>query len=98
MNSEIKEVIEECSVCAKFQAKNASQPMQSHKVSDRPWNKVATVLFTVNGKNYITLVEYFSDFVEVNEIEDTTSHAVIQVLKQQFSRHGIPHTVVSDTV
>ena len=55
-------------------------------------------LFTGRGKNYITLVDYFSDFVEVNEIEDTTSHAVIQVLKQQFSRHGIPHTVVSDTV
>ena len=51
--------------------------MQSHKVPDRPWSKFATVLFTVNGKNYITLVEYFSDFVEVNEIEDTTSHAVI---------------------
>ena len=98
MNSEIKAVIEECSVCAEFQAKNASQPMQSHKVPDRSWSKFATVLFTVNGKNYITLVEYFSDFVEVNEIEDTTSHAVIQVLKQQFSRHGIPDTVVSDTV
>ena len=72
--------------------------MQSHKVPDRPWSKFATVLFTVNGKNYITLVEYFSDFLEVDELEDFTSHAVIQVLKQQFSRHGIPHTVVSDSL
>ena len=56
--------------------------MQSHKVPDRPWSKVATVLFTVNGKNYITLVEYFSDFFEVDELEDFTSHAVIQDLKQ----------------
>ena len=70
--------------------------MQSHKVPDRPRSKVATVLFTVNRKNYITLVDYFLDFVEADEIEDTTSHAVIQVLKQQFSRHGIPDTVVSD--
>ena len=70
--------------------------MQSHQIPDRPWSKVATDLFTVSGNNYITIVDYFSDFVEVSELEDTTSHAVIQVLKEQFSRHGIPDTVTSD--
>ena len=50
--------------------KNAGQPIRSHKVSDRPWRKVATDLFTVN----ITLVDYFPDFVEVDELEDTTSN------------------------
>ena len=69
-NSEIKAVVERCSVCAEFQAKNAGQPIRSHKVSDRPWKKVATDLFTVN----ITLVDYFPDFVEVDELEDTTSN------------------------
>ena len=53
-------------------------------------------MFTVSGNNYITIVDYFSDFVEVSELEDTTSHSVIQVLKEKFSRHGIPDTVVSD--
>ena len=42
------------------------------------------------------MLDYFLDFVEVSEIEDTTSHSVIQVLKKKFSRHGIPDTVVSD--
>ena len=37
-------------------------------------------LFTGRGKNYITLVDYFSDFVEVDELEDTTSHAVLKFL------------------
>lgn len=96
MNSEIKAVVERCPVCADFQAKNVKQPMQSHKIPDRPWSKVGTDLFSLSGKNYVTIVDYFSDFVEVDELEDTTSQAVIQVLKQQFSRHGIPDTVVSD--
>ena len=96
MNSEVKALVERCAVCAEFQARNASQPMQSHQLTDRPWSKVATDLFTVSGKNYLTVVEYYSDFVEVSELEDTTSRAVIQVLKEQFSRHGIPDTVVSD--
>ena len=96
MNSEIKALVERCSVCAEFQAKNASQPMQTHQIPERPWSKIATDLFTVSGKNYITVVDYFSDFVEVSELESTTSHAVIQELKEQFSRHGIPDIVVSD--
>ena len=89
MNSEIKALVE-------FQARNASQPMQSHQIPTFPWSKVATDFFTLSGKNYITVVDYFSDFVEVTELEDTTSHAVIQALKEQFSRHGIPDTVVLD--
>ena len=96
MNSEIKALVERCSTCAEFQARNASQPMQSHEIPTFPWSKVATDLFTLSGKNYITVVDYFSDFVEVTELEDTTSRAVIQALKEQFSRHGIPDTVVSD--
>ena len=88
MNSEIKALVERCTVCAEFQAKNARQPMQSHQIPDRPWSKVAADLFTVSGNNYITIVDYFLDFVEASELEDTTSHAVMQVLKEQLSRHG----------
>ena len=50
MSAEIKALIERCSVCAEFQAKNASQPMQSHKIPDRPWSKITTDLFTLNSK------------------------------------------------
>ena len=58
MNAEIKALVERCSVCAEFQAKNASQPMQSHQISNCPWSKIATDLFTLNSKNYITVVRW----------------------------------------
>ena len=96
MSAEIKDLVKRCSVCAEFQAKNARQPMQSHQNPDRPWSKIATDLFTLNTKNYITVVDYFSDFIEVSELQDTTSTSVIQALKEHFTRHGIPDTVVSD--
>ena len=96
MNVTIKEMVTSCSVCAEFQAKNTDQPMQTHQVPNRPWSKVGTDLFTVSGKTFITVVDYYSDFVEIDELSDTMSDTVIQVLKKQFSRHGIPDTVVSD--
>ena len=96
MNSEIKEAVVKCSVCAEYQAKNPKQPMQSHSIPDRPWSKVGTDLFSLHSNDYIVLVDYYSDFVEVRQLDDTTSASVIEFLKEQFSRHGIPDTLVSD--
>ena len=47
MSSEIKEVILQCSVCAEFQQKNHKEPMQTTKLPDRPWSRVAIDIFTV---------------------------------------------------
>ena len=96
MSSEIEEVVLQCSVCAEFQPKNHKEPMQTSKVPDRPWSRVAINLFTLHKKEYVVLVDYYSDFVEVQEIADTTSLTIIQFLKEQFSRHGIPDVLVSD--
>lgn len=52
------------------------------QIPDRPWSRGATDLFTVSGKNYPTVVDCYSDFAEVNEVQDTTSPAIIQVLKE----------------
>ena len=51
MNSEIKEAVIKCSVCAEYQAKNPKQPMQTHSIPDRPWSKVGTDLKTSFEKN-----------------------------------------------
>ena len=98
MSAEIKALVERSSLCDEFQAKNASQPMQSHQIPNCPWSKIATDLFTLNSKNYITVVDHFSDFIEASKLQDTTSTSVTKALKDHFfkSRHGIPDTVVSD--
>ena len=51
----------------------------------------------INRKDYHTVVDYNSDFVEVSELEETTA-PIIQVLvrKEHFSRQNVPDTVVSD--
>ena len=96
MNSQIKDVVSNCHVCAEFQSRNPKQPLQSHEIPERPWSTVAADLFTLHDKSYIALVDYFSDFIEVAELPDTTSSSVIQFLKEQFSHHGIPDCLVTD--
>lgn len=41
-------------------------------------------------------MDFYSDFIEVKKLEENTSSSVIEFLKEQFSRYGIPDTVVTD--
>ena len=70
--------------------------MQTQKIPDRPWSRLSGDIFTLKGKQYIALVNHYSDFIKVGELVDTTSETVIQFLKEQFSRYGIPDCVVTD--
>ena len=49
-----------------------------------------------DGRQYSITVDYFSSFFEVDKLETTDSRTVVEKLKMQFSRHGIPEIVVSD--
>ena len=59
MNAEVKDQIKQCSICNEFQAKNQKLPMQSHDLPDRPWSRVAADQFTLHGKEYIVLVDFY---------------------------------------
>ena len=96
MNSEIKETITNCSICAEYQAKQQRQPMQSHQIPDRPWSCLSSDLFTLHNKEYVVLVDSYSDFVEVRHLKTTTSATLIEFYKEQFSRHGIPDVLMTD--
>ena len=41
-------------------------------------------------------MDYYSKFIEVDELKDLQSSTVINTLKSQFSRHGIPQKLRSD--
>ena len=96
MQHDVRNAVLTCQVCAESQPNNPSMPMQSHEIPDRPWSRVATDLFSLKSKDYIVLVDYYSDYIEVSPLTDTTSSTIIKFLKVQFSQHGIPDVLVSN--
>ena len=71
MQHDVRNAVLTCQVCAEFQPNNSSMPMQSHEIPDRPWSRVATDLFSLKSKDYIVLVDYYSDYIEVSPLTDT---------------------------
>ena len=62
----------------------------------RPWAKLAVDLCAFQGRTLLVVVDYFSNYLEVESLTSVTSRSVIRVLSSLFARHGIPDVLVSD--
>uniref|UniRef100_A0A3B3XIK9 Integrase catalytic domain-containing protein n=1 Tax=Poecilia mexicana TaxID=48701 RepID=A0A3B3XIK9_9TELE len=61
-----------------------------------PWQKVGTDLCHLNGKDYLVIIDYHSNYPEIAQLFNTSAAGVITHMKSVFSRHGIPLVVISD--
>uniref|UniRef100_A0A3B1JHU7 Integrase catalytic domain-containing protein n=1 Tax=Astyanax mexicanus TaxID=7994 RepID=A0A3B1JHU7_ASTMX len=65
-------------------------------VPAEPWQRVGTDLFHLEGKNYLLVIDYLSNYPEIALLSTMTAACVIKHLKSIFARHGIPQMVCSD--
>ncbi|KAL0174321.1 hypothetical protein M9458_030289 [Cirrhinus mrigala] len=91
----ISQLVETCSTCSQHRAEHRG-PLLTTPVSERPWQRVGTDLFFWEKTTYLLVVDYFSRYIEVARLNVATANTVIAALKDVFSRHGIPETVMSD--
>lgn len=96
MNGEISEMVSNCPTCLQNRPAQQKEPLLQHEMPSRPWQKLATDLFELDGQAYILLVDYYSKYTEYTNLQNTKSETVVQWLKEQFARHGIPDVLVSD--
>ena len=53
-------------------------------------------IFAFEGQHHLLLVDYYYKFIEVTKPKDLTSQETIGVLKEHFSRHGIPAKLITE--
>ncbi|CAJ1066454.1 Transposon Ty3-G Gag-Pol poly [Xyrichtys novacula] len=96
MSAEIENMIRNCCKCAEIQNRLPREPLKPTETPELPFEEVASDLFEFEGKHYIILVDYYSKYIEVDELKDLRSLSTIGALKAQFSRHGIPSILRTD--
>lgn len=52
-------------------------------------------LFSFANKDWFIIVDYWSNYFELNQLPNTTASMIIKSLKSQFARHGIPDMLYS---
>ena len=100
MTAELKEYISQCETCSKYEARKQKEFLMSHEIAERPWEKIGTDLYTINGQDYLFFVDYFSNFLgnRPPPQHNSNSSTVIKKMRCHFARQGIPDIVISDNV
>ncbi|UYV77603.1 K02A2.6-like, partial [Cordylochernes scorpioides] len=96
MNQSIKEKVEKCKACLAYQPNQTKETLMCHETPILPWNKIGMDIFSVDTTQYLITVDYYSSFWELDILEHTTSESIIECCKKNFSRHGIPETLITD--
>ena len=96
MTTELKQYIASCETCRSLETTHTKETLMSHELVHRPWEKIGVDLMTLEGRDYLITVDYFSNFWEVDRLYSTDSKAVITKLKAHFARYGIPNIVFTD--
>ena len=61
MCSEIEKLIQGCPLCQEKQNANAKEPLLPRKIPERPWQVVASDLFSLEKVNYVIVVDFAAD-------------------------------------
>ncbi|UYV63652.1 K02A2.6-like [Cordylochernes scorpioides] len=95
ISEEIAETVRKCSVCIQ-EAVSKHEPLIPTNFPTRPWQKIGMDLFKFENKWYLVVIDYYSRFPEMIQLDRLTASVVVRSCKSIFARHGIPETVVSD--
>ena len=98
MYESIEHEVKKCPVCNRYSKGNQKELMIPHDIPNRPWEKLGADYFSFAGTDYLLIVDYFSKYPEIVRMSSKTAEATISKMKQIFSRHGIPNTVVADNM
>lgn len=96
MNRDIENMIKTCEVCQRHQRSNQHEPLADRQLTDRPWQQVGMDFFHLNGITYLLVIDYFSKYVDVQQMKSFHARALIDALKTCFARFGVPEIAICD--
>lgn len=96
MSVELKEYISKCDVCMAHRTAQVKEPIVQHEFAARPWSKVGADLCELQGRTLLVVCDYYSNFIEVENVTQANTAAISKALKAMFARYGVPDILVSD--
>lgn len=96
LNNDLELFVKQCKPCMKYHINLQKEPLIHHSIEQIPWYKVGIDICTLNNKDYLVFMDYYTKFIEVCKLDNLTSDCVIVNCKSIFGRHGIPSFVVTD--
>ena len=84
MNADLKDTISNFEACQQYKTHQVAELLKNHEISDKPWTKVGTDLFKIQGRTYINVVDYYTKYFEISKLLNNISPIVIKKMKAMF--------------
>ena len=89
-NVDLENVIKNFPVYHSFQVTQPKDKMLSHKILGRLWEWVGGGILSINNKYDVCIVEYYSRFPVMKQIEGFTTDNLIKTCKLFFAKYRLP--------
>ena len=96
LNNDLKELVEKCDICQSQQNSTTIVQKYVSEVPPHPWHTLGSDLFYFQRIDFLVVVDYFSKYLIIRKIPNSTSSAVIKELGMIFSEFGKPQIFRSD--
>lgn len=96
LKSDLLNLIQSCKVCQTFQKSKVKEKLVSHSIPDVPFFKIGMDFAEFWGKNYLVVIDYYSRWLEVFQVNNKDSEVVIKYCKELFAKFGVPSEVIAD--
>ena len=96
INKDIRSTYHHCHICAKFARTQQKETLQYIETPQATWEQLGLDIFSLRNTQYLLVIDYFSWFPVVKQLQSLHSSSVIKHLKDIFTEIGIPRCIVSD--
>ena len=78
----VKKLADTCRYCLECKPANQKEKQRSHDTASRAWEKIGADLFTIEGRDYLTVIDYYTNFIEVEYLQPATSRKVTNAIEK----------------
>ena len=96
IDNEIEKEVAQCKACQTFRANPTPALLIPWRFPATNWERVHVDFFSLNGQEFLTLIDSHSKWIEVKVMSSTTSAKTIEVLRGLFASYGLLKELVSD--
>ena len=76
MIENVRELVMTCDICQSYPTAQQPLSFQCHDLTERPWQRMGTDLFSIKGKHCLATVDYMPNDVEMDQLYSTITAAV----------------------
>lgn len=94
----MEKYVKSCRGCTLVTTPDPPEAMTRSQLLSYPWHTLAVDFLgpLPEGQSLFVVIDYYSRFIEVCEMQSTTSNDVIRELAIMFGRYGIPSFIKAD--